>query len=78
MVARQRRQIGIRMALVARRAVVLRGVMGHGLKLTGLGVAAGPGAALVLTRLMETLLFAVRPNDPARCPASRRSSPRPA
>jgi ABC-type antimicrobial peptide transport system permease subunit len=28
------------------------------------GIAAGLAGALVLTRLMETLLFAVRPNDP--------------
>jgi putative ABC transport system permease protein len=63
MVAQQRREIGIRMALGADRAVVLRGVMGHGLKLACLGLVAGLAAALVLTRLMETLLFAVRPND---------------
>jgi putative ABC transport system permease protein len=61
----QRREIGIRMALGAERAVVLRGVMGHGLNLACLGLVAGLAAALVLTRLMETLLFAVRPNDPA-------------
>ena len=65
MVAQQRREIGIRMALGAERAVVLRGVMGHGLELASLGLVAGLAAALVLTRLMETLLFAVRPNDPA-------------
>ena len=65
MVAQQRREIGIRMALGAERAVVLRGVMGHGLKLACLGLVAGLAAALVLTRLMETVLFAVRPNDPA-------------
>ena len=65
MVARQRREIGIRIALGAERRVVLGAVMGHGLKLACLGVVAGVAAALVLTRLMETLLFAVRPNDPA-------------
>ena len=64
MVTQQRREIGIRMALGAERAVVLRTVMAHGLKLTCLGLAAGLGAALVLTRMMETLLFEVRPNDP--------------
>jgi ABC-type antimicrobial peptide transport system permease subunit len=53
------------MALGARRAVVLRTVMGHGLELTCLGLVAGMAAALALTRLMETLLFEVRPNDPA-------------
>jgi predicted permease len=65
MVTQHRREIGIRMALGAERALVLRTVMGHGLKLTCVGLVAGLAAALVLTRLMETLLFEVRPNDPA-------------
>jgi putative ABC transport system permease protein len=53
------------MALGAERALVLRSVMGHGLKLTCVGLVAGLAGALVLTRLMETLLFGVRPSDPA-------------
>ena len=53
------------MALGAERADVLRGVMGQGLKLTCVGLVAGLAAALVLTRVLETLLFEVRPNDPA-------------
>ena len=65
MVTQQRREIGIRMALGAERALVLRTVMGHGLKLTCVGLVAGLAGALVLTRMMETLLFDVRPNDPA-------------
>jgi predicted permease len=65
MVIQQRREIGIRMALGAERALVLRSVMGHGLQLTGVGLVAGLAVALVLTRLMATLLFEVRPNDPA-------------
>jgi ABC-type antimicrobial peptide transport system permease subunit len=65
MVTQQRREIGIRMALGAERALVLRMVMAHGLRLTGIGLAAGLVAAILLTRLMATLLFAVRPNDPA-------------
>jgi ABC-type antimicrobial peptide transport system permease subunit len=64
-VTQHRREIGIRMALGADRALVLRNVMGHGLKLTCVGLAAGLAGALVLTRLMETLLFGVRPTDPA-------------
>jgi ABC-type antimicrobial peptide transport system permease subunit len=64
MVAQHRREIGIRMALGAGRALVLRGVMAQGLEPTCLGLVVGLGAALVLTRLMETLLFEVRPNDP--------------
>ena len=64
-VAQQRREIGIRMALGAARSRVLRGIMGEGLQLTFLGLAAGLTGALVVTRLMETLLFGVRPSDPA-------------
>jgi ABC-type antimicrobial peptide transport system permease subunit len=64
-VTQQRREIGIRMALGAERPAVLRTVMGQGLKLTCVGLAGGLAAALLLTRLMESLLFAVRPNDPA-------------
>lgn len=65
MVTQRRREIGIRMALGAERALVLRDVLGQGLKLTCVGLVAGMAAALVLTRLMETLLFEVRPSDPA-------------
>jgi ABC-type antimicrobial peptide transport system permease subunit len=58
------REIGIRMALGAKREALLRSVLGYGLKLTGIGLAAGLAGALALTRLMETLLFEVRPTDP--------------
>jgi predicted permease len=65
MVTQQRREIGLRMALGAERTTVLSSVITHGLKLAGAGLLAGLAAALALTRLMETLLFDVRPNDPA-------------
>jgi predicted permease len=65
LVTQRRREIGIRMALGAGRETVLRSVVAHGLTLTLIGLVAGLVAALVLTRLMETLLFEVRPNDPA-------------
>jgi ABC-type antimicrobial peptide transport system permease subunit len=53
------------MALGAERARVLRSVMGEGLQLAGIGLVAGLTGAVVLTRLMQTLLFGVRPGDPA-------------
>jgi len=65
LVTERRREIGIRMALGAKREAVLRSIMAHGLKLTFIGLAAGLAGALALTRLMETLLFEVRPTDPA-------------
>jgi FtsX-like permease family len=64
LVTQRLREIGIRMALGAGRETVLRSVMAHGLTLALVGLAAGLAAALVLTRLMEALLFEVRPNDP--------------
>jgi predicted permease len=64
LVTERRREIGIRMALGATREAVLRSVLGYGLKLTCIGLLAGLAGALVLTRLMETLLFEVRPTDP--------------
>jgi ABC-type antimicrobial peptide transport system permease subunit len=65
LVTQRRREIGIRIALGAGRETVLHSVMAHGLTLALIGLAAGLAAALVLTRLMEALLFEVRPNDPA-------------
>jgi predicted permease len=64
-VAQRRREIGIRMALGAERALVLRTIMAYGLKVACAGLAAGIAGSLLLTRLMETLLFEVRPGDPA-------------
>jgi putative ABC transport system permease protein len=42
----------------------VRMVVGQGMKIAGAGVAAGLVAALLLTRLMSSLLFGVRPTDP--------------
>jgi len=65
-VVRQRTaEIGVRMALGAAPATILGLVIGHGLRLSAAGIAFGLVAALVLTRLMTTMLVGVRPTDPA-------------
>jgi putative ABC transport system permease protein len=61
----RQREMGIRIALGARSSGVRWLVVGHTLRLAAAGVAIGIGAALVLTRLMESLLFDVTAGDPA-------------
>jgi putative ABC transport system permease protein len=63
-VAQQTREIGIRMALGAQRTDVLKMTIKQGLKLVGLGLIIGLGAAFVLTRVMATLLFGISATDP--------------
>ncbi|HEX8702731.1 MAG TPA: ABC transporter permease [Myxococcaceae bacterium] len=64
-VSQRRREIGVRLALGATPQDVLRMVMGGGLRLVGAGVALGLAGALALTRLMDSVLYGVRPHDPA-------------
>jgi len=64
-VTERTQEFGIRMALGASAADVLREVLLEGGRLTGLGLAFGVAAALALTRLMSSLLFQVNPTDPA-------------
>ncbi len=65
LVAQQTREIGIRMALGAQRTRVFRQVLQRAIVLTALGVLLGGAAALGLLRFMSSLLFEVRPDDPA-------------
>lgn len=63
-VTQRQREIGIRLALGASQRDILRNVIGQGLLLSVLGIAIGIAAALVLTRLLTSLLFGVHALDP--------------
>lgn len=64
-VSQRVREIGIRMALGARPAGIMRMLVGQGIALALIGVAIGCVGALALTQLLKSLLFEVAPNDPA-------------
>jgi putative ABC transport system permease protein len=65
MVAERRREIGIRMALGADRGSVQRMILAQGLGLTLAGVVGGLAVAFAMNRVLASLLFGVRPSDPA-------------
>ena len=63
-VARRTREIGVRMALGARERTVATMVVRESLGIVGVGLALGVAGALALTRVLTSLLFDTRPNDP--------------
>jgi putative ABC transport system permease protein len=64
LVAQRTHEIGVRMALGASSARVTRMVLGESLATAAIGIALGLGGAFLLTRLLSSLLFGVKPTDP--------------
>jgi predicted permease len=64
-VARRTSEIGVRMALGARPAAVLRMILWEAGRMAALGIAIGLAAALGLSRMVESQLFGVKGADPA-------------
>jgi len=63
-VAQRTHEIGIRLALGAQGADVLKMVVGHGMMLAALGIGIGLVGAFVVTRVMSSLLYGVSATDP--------------
>jgi predicted permease len=63
-VIQRRREIGVRMALGARAVHVIRGVTAEMMSPVGIGTLVGLGAGLAFGRLIERILFEVKPTDP--------------
>jgi putative ABC transport system permease protein len=64
-VTQRTREIGVRMALGAQPRDVLQLVLGEGMLLAAIGIATGAAGALALTKLLQSLLYEIKPRDPA-------------
>ena len=63
-VSQRKREIGVRIALGAQTANILRLILRHGLKIVGTGLLIGMSSALVLTQLIQKVLYGVSGSDP--------------
>jgi predicted permease len=70
LVNRRTHELGIRMALGARRGDLLRLVLAQGLRLSAVGAAVGLAGALAASRLMSGFIYGVAPTDPLSYTAS--------
>jgi ABC-type antimicrobial peptide transport system permease subunit len=64
-VAHRTHEFGVRIALGGGPSDVVRMVLGSGIRITAVGLAAGLACALATTRLLSSLLFEIKPWDPA-------------
>jgi ABC-type antimicrobial peptide transport system permease subunit len=64
-VTRRRNEIGVRIALGAAQARIVRMVLGDVGRMVGAGIVIGIGLSLAVTRLVAAFLYGVEPNDPA-------------
>jgi ABC-type antimicrobial peptide transport system permease subunit len=63
-VSQQRHEMGVRLALGARRSGILRLVVGGGLRVVGIGLVVGAILVLVLGRLVTSMLYGTTAHDP--------------
>jgi putative ABC transport system permease protein len=64
-VSQRTHEVGVRMALGAERGDVLKIVVGQGIRPVLIGTGIGVAGSLAVTRLLRTMLFGVKPTDPA-------------